>query len=83
LLGWMNPYPLVGLNHFTVPLAIHVVSAESKNKSGPPVPAHTGLPEGSGYAGWGKLGSANDSEVLAKMRFIAPHFRLFACFSII
>src|SRR4029079_15072274 len=19
--GWMNPYPLVGLNHFTVPLA--------------------------------------------------------------
>src|SRR4051812_16191118 len=22
-LGWMNPYPLVGLNHFTVPLAIH------------------------------------------------------------
>jgi hypothetical protein len=79
----MNPYPLVGLNHFTVPLAIHVVSAESKNKNGPPVPAHTGLPEGSGYAGWGKLGSANDSEVLAKMRFIAPHFRLFACFSII
>jgi hypothetical protein len=30
------------LNHFTVPLAIHVVSAESKNKSGPPVPALTG-----------------------------------------
>src|SRR6195952_1947683 len=22
LLGWMNPKPLVGLNHFTVPLAI-------------------------------------------------------------
>jgi len=20
--GWMNPYPLVGLNHFTVPVAI-------------------------------------------------------------
>jgi hypothetical protein len=42
---------LVGLNHFTVPLAIHVVSAESKNENEPPVPALTGMPETSGYAG--------------------------------
>jgi hypothetical protein len=30
------------LNHFTVPLAIHVVSAESKKQNDPPVPARTG-----------------------------------------
>src|SRR4051812_15634963 len=29
-LGWMNPYPLVGLNHFTVPLAIHESPQELK-----------------------------------------------------
>jgi len=39
------------LNHFTVPLAIHVVSAESKKEYEPPVPAHTGTPVPSGYAG--------------------------------
>jgi hypothetical protein len=69
------------LNHFTVPLAIHVVSAESKKENEPPVPAHTGMPEPSGYAGWGGLGSANDIGVSAKLRQIAPHFRLFADFA--
>jgi hypothetical protein len=39
------------LNHFTVPLAIHVVSAESKNKAKPPVPARTGRLARTGYAG--------------------------------
>jgi hypothetical protein len=72
---------LVGLNHFTVPLAIHVVSAESKKEFEPPVPAHTGTPEPSGYAGWGGLGSANGTGVSAKIRHIIPHFRLFARFA--
>jgi hypothetical protein len=71
---------LVGLNHFTVPLAIHVVSAESKKENEPPVPAHTGTPEPSGYAGWGKLGSANGVAVWAKMPHIVPYFRLFGRF---
>jgi hypothetical protein len=35
---------LVGLNHFTVPLAIHVVSGgKSNNKTNRPVPAHPGM----------------------------------------
>jgi hypothetical protein len=74
---------LVGLNHFTVPLAIHVVSAESKKVNEPPVPAHTGMPEASGYAGWGRLGSANETAVSAKNRPFAPDFRRFAGFALI
>jgi hypothetical protein len=74
---------LVGLNHFTVPLAIHFVSAESKKENEPPVPAHTGMPEASGYAGCGGLGSANGMAVSAKKRHIAPHFRLFGGFEVI
>src|SRR3954471_17280520 len=76
----MNPYPLVGLNHFTVPLAIHVVSAESKKVIEPSVPALTGMPEASGYAGWGRLGSANGMPVSAKKCRFAPDFRRFAGF---
>jgi hypothetical protein len=77
----MNPYPLVGLNHFTVPLAIHVVSAESKKVIEPPVPAHTAMPETSEYAGWGRLGSANGMAVSAKNRPFATDFRRFAGFA--
>jgi len=79
----MNPYPLVGLNHFTVPLAIHVVSAESKKVIEPPVPAHTGMPEASGYAGCGGLGSANGMAVSGKNRPFAADFRRFAGFALI
>jgi hypothetical protein len=71
------------LNHFTVPLAIHVVSAESKNENEPPVPALTGMPETSGYAGWGRLGSANGMPVSAKKRRFAPDFRRFGGFLLI
>jgi hypothetical protein len=74
---------LVGLNHFTVPLAIHVVSAESKKVNEPPVPALTGMPEASGYAGWGGLGSANGMPVSAKKCRFAPDFRRFAGFGLI
>jgi hypothetical protein len=49
-----------------------------KKQNEPPVPALTGMPEASGYAGCGGLGSANGTVVSAKMRHIAPHFRLFA-----
>jgi hypothetical protein len=69
------------LNHFTVPLAIHVVSAESKKVIEPSVPALTGMPEASGYAGWGGLGSANKTAVSAKKRPFAPDFRHFAGFA--
>jgi hypothetical protein len=69
------------LNHFTVPLAIHVVSAESKKVNEPPVPALTGMPEASGYAGWGGLGSANGTAVLAKKCPFAADFRRFAGFA--
>jgi hypothetical protein len=72
---------LVGLNHFTVPLAIHVVSAESKKVNEPPVPALTGMPEASGYAGWGRLGSAKGLAVSAKKCPFAPDFRHFAGFA--
>jgi hypothetical protein len=72
---------LVGLNHFTVPLAIHVVSAESKKDNEPPDPAHTCTPERSGYAGWRGLGSANDIANSAKIRHIVPHFRHFGRFA--
>src|SRR3979411_1793862 len=33
LLGWINPKPLVGLNHFTVPLAITSSPRDQKNKT--------------------------------------------------
>jgi hypothetical protein len=79
----MNPYPLVGLNHFTVPLAIHVVSAELTKQNEPLVPAHTGMPETKGYAGWGRLGSANGTAESAKMCQIGTIFRLFADFALI
>jgi hypothetical protein len=39
------------------------------------------MPEASGYAGCGGLGSANGIVVSAKIRHIAPHFRLFARFA--
>jgi hypothetical protein len=39
------------------------------------------MPEPSGYAGWGGLGSANDIADSAKIRHIAPHFCLFAGFA--
>jgi hypothetical protein len=71
------------LNHFTVPLAIHVVSAESKKVIEPSVPALTGMPEPSGYAGWGGLGSANGMAVSAKKRPFATDFRRFGGFSLI
>jgi hypothetical protein len=72
---------LVGLNHFTVPLAIHVVSAESKKVIEPSVPALTGMPEASGYAGCGGLGSANGMAVSAKKCPFTPDFRHFAGFA--
>jgi hypothetical protein len=49
----------------------------------PPVPAHTGLPEASEYAGCGGLGSANGIADSAKKRHIAPHFCRFAGFAVI
>jgi hypothetical protein len=77
----MNPYPLVGLNHFTVPLAIHVVSAELTKQNEPSVPAHTGMPGTQGYARWGRLGSANGMAKSAKLSQIGTNFGLFADFS--
>jgi len=39
------------------------------------------MPVASGYAGCGGLGSANGTTDSAKIRHIAPHFRLFARFA--
>jgi len=39
------------------------------------------MPVASGYAGCGGLGSAIGIAVSAKMRHIAPHFRLFGRFA--
>jgi hypothetical protein len=41
------------------------------------------MPEASGYAGWGGLGSANGMAVSAKNRPFAADFRRFAGFSLI
>jgi len=41
------------------------------------------MPETSGYAGWGRLGSANGTAESAKKRQIGTNFRLFAGFALI
>jgi hypothetical protein len=41
------------------------------------------MPETSGYAGWGGLGSANGMAVLAEKRPFAADFRRFAGFALI
>jgi hypothetical protein len=41
------------------------------------------MPEASGYAGWGRLGSANGMAVSAKNRPFAADFRRFAGFALI
>jgi hypothetical protein len=66
-----------------VPLAIHFVSAESKKENGPPVPAHTGMPKATEYAGWGKLGSANGIRILPNWALSHRIFAFFAGFAII
>jgi hypothetical protein len=74
---------LVGLNHFTVPLAIHFVSAESKNKNGPPVPALTGTSASHRIPVCCKLDSVNGAAILAEKSRIPALLRLFACFIVI
>jgi hypothetical protein len=71
------------LNHFTVPLAIHVVSAELTKQNEPLVPAHTGVPGERGYAGWGRLGSANGTVESAKVCQIGTNLRFFVDFALI
>jgi hypothetical protein len=41
------------------------------------------MPEARGYAGWGRLGSANGTAESAKMYQIGTNFRLFVDFALI
>jgi hypothetical protein len=41
------------------------------------------MPEASGYAGWGGLGSANEMLISAKKRRFAADFRRFGGFALI
>jgi hypothetical protein len=72
----MNPKPLVGLNHFTVPLAITSSPRDQKTKTDCRSP-QTGISGMSRYAVWRMLDSLNDNEISAEN----DHYRgVFAAF---
>src|SRR5258708_20088436 len=79
----MNPKPLVGLNHFTVPLAIASSPRDQKNNSELPVPANRPCPRRARYAVCGTLDSLNHIGIPAENLNIAAHFVSFAYFEVI
>src|SRR5260370_18356865 len=75
----MNPKPLVGLNHFTVPLAIASSPRDQKNNSELPVPANRPCPRRARYAVWGTLDSLNGIGISAENSHYRGAFGHFAC----
>jgi hypothetical protein len=74
----MNPKPLVGLNHFTVPLAITSSPRAQKNNSELPVPANRPCPTRARYAVWAELDSLNVILISAENHHFAGAFGVFA-----
>jgi hypothetical protein len=74
-LGWIEPL------HRTFSHSRRLRGIKKVNE--PTVPALTGMPEASGYAGWGRLGSANGMPVSAKKRPFDANFRHFPGFALI
>jgi len=76
----MNPKPLVGLNHFTVPLAIASSPQDQKTKKRTAGPRKPARPTGARYAVWGALDSLKEGAFLAKNDHYRGPFEAFGKF---